>query len=182
MQLLQGVNIFVSNTVLFPIILCKFVRQKKEYKMSLEVKINEDIKKAMLAKEQGKLMALRAVKSAILLAKTEKGGATELTAEQEIALLQKLVKQRKDSYDIYVSQQREDMATQEKLEIDVISEYLPAQMSDDDLKAAIQEIIQSTGASSAKDMGKVMGVASKSLAGKAEGKRISEMVKSLLAE
>ncbi len=149
--------------------------------MSLEIKINEDIKKAMLAKEQAKLMALRAVKSAILLAKTEKGAVAELSSEQEIQLLQRMVKQRKDSYDIYVEQKRDDMAAQEKLEMDVITAYLPAQMSDDELKAAIQEIVQSTGATSAKDMGKVMGVASKSLAGKAEGKRISEMVKSVLA-
>lgn len=148
--------------------------------MSLEIQINDDIKKAMLAKEQAKLMALRAVKSAILMAKTEKGAVAELTAEQEIQLLQRLVKQRKDSYDIYVEQNREDMAAQEKLEMEVISVYLPAQMSDEELTTAIKEIIASTGAASAKDMGKVMGVASKSLAGKAEGKRISEMVKTLL--
>lgn len=148
--------------------------------MSLEIQINDDIKKAMLAKEQAKLMALRAVKSAILLAKTEKGAVAELSAEQEIQLLQRLVKQRKDSYDIYVEQNREDMAAQEKLEMEVISVYLPAQMSDEELTTAIKEIIASTGAASAKDMGKVMGVASKSLAGKAEGKRISEMVKTLL--
>ncbi len=148
--------------------------------MSLELQINDDIKKAMLAKEQAKLMALRAVKSAILLAKTEKGAVAELSAEQEIQLLQRLVKQRKDSYDIYVEQNREDMAAQEKLEMEVISVYLPAQMSDEELTTAIKEIIASTGAASAKDMGKVMGVASKSLAGKAEGKRISEMVKTLL--
>lgn len=149
--------------------------------MSLEVQINDDIKKAMLAKDAAKLNALRAVKSAILLAKTEKAGQDSLAPEAEIQILQKLVKQRKDSYDIYVQQGREDLAGEEKLQIDVISAYLPAQMSDEELEAELKAIIAETGASSAQEMGKVMGAASKKLSGKAEGKRISEMVKKLLS-
>lgn len=149
--------------------------------MSLETKINDDIKKAMLAKESGKLAALRAVKSAILLAKTEKGGGEEIGDDAAIQLLQKLVKQRKDSYDIYIQQNRPDLAEEEKLQIDVISAYLPAQLNDDELEAELKIIIAEIGANSPSEMGKVMGVASKKLAGKAEGKRISEMVKKLLS-
>lgn len=149
--------------------------------MSLEIQINDDIKKAMLAKEAAKLAALRAVKSAILLAKTEKGGGEELGKDAEIQLLQKLVKQRKDSYDIYIQQNRPDLADEEKVQIDVISAYLPAQMNDEELEAELKAIIAETGASSPAEMGKVMGIASKKLAGKAEGKRISEMVKKLLS-
>lgn len=149
--------------------------------MSLETKINDDIKKAMLAKESGKLAALRAVKSAILLAKTEKGGGEEIGDDAAIQLLQKLVKQRKDSYDIYIQQNRPDLAEEEKLQIDVISAYLPAQLNDEELETELKAIIAETGANSPSEMGKVMGVASKKLAGKAEGKRISEMVKKLLS-
>jgi uncharacterized protein YqeY len=148
--------------------------------MSLEIKINEDIKKAMIAKDSAKLNALRAVKSAILLAKTEKGGGENLTEETEIQLLQKLVKQRKDSYEIYMQQQREDLAAEEKIQMDAISTYLPAQMNDEELENIIREIIQEVGASGPQDMGKVMGVATKKLSGKAEGKRISDTVKRLL--
>jgi uncharacterized protein YqeY len=148
--------------------------------MSLEIKINEDIKKAMIAKDSAKLNALRAVKSAILLAKTEKSGGENLTEETEIQLLQKLVKQRKDSYEIYMQQQREDLATEEKIQMDAISTYLPAQMNDEELENIIREIIQEVGASGPQDMGKVMGVATKKLSGKAEGKRISDTVKRLL--
>lgn len=149
--------------------------------MSLEVQINDDIKKAMLAKDSGKLNALRAIKSAILLAKTDKGGGDGLSTEAEIQLLQKLVKQRKDSLDIYNQQGRADLASEEQLQIDVISAYLPAQMDDAALEAELRAIITETGAQSAQELGKVMGVASKRLAGKAEGKRISEMVKKLLS-
>lgn len=148
--------------------------------MSLETTINDDIKKAMLNKDSGKLNALRAVKSAILLAKTEKSGQDSLTNEAELAILQKLVKQRRDSYDIYMQQGREDLAADEKLQIDVISAYLPAQMADEELESELRNIISETGASSAADLGKVMGMASKKLAGKAEGKRISDMVRKLL--
>lgn len=149
--------------------------------MSLEVQINDDIKKAMLAKDSGKLNALRAIKSAILLAKTDKGGGEGLSTEAEIQLLQKLVKQRKDSLDIYNQQGRADLASEEQLQIDVISAYLPAQMDDAALEAELRAIIAETGAQSAQELGKVMGVASKRLAGKAEGKRISDMVKKLLS-
>lgn len=148
--------------------------------MSLEIKINDDIKKAMLAKEVQRLNALRAIKSAILLAKTEKAGSDALSEEREIQLLQKLVKQRRDSYEIYLTQQRQDLADEEKLQIDVISAYLPAQLSDEELLQHVQDIITEIGASSPADMGKVMGVASKKLAGKAEGKRISAMIKTVL--
>jgi hypothetical protein len=149
--------------------------------MGLETQINDDIKKAMLAKESGKLNALRAVKSAILLAKTEKAGQDSIAPEAEIQLLQKLVKQRKDSYDIYMQQGREDLAAEEKLQIDVISAYLPAQLSDEELEAELKAIIAESGASSPQEMGKVMGAASKKLSRKAEGKRISDMVKKLLS-
>jgi len=148
--------------------------------MSLEARMNDDIKKAMLAKDAARLNALRAIKSAILLAKTEKGGSEALSTEAEIQLLQRLVKQRRDSYEIYVQQNREDLAADEKVQIDVISEYLPAQLSDEQLEEKLKEIIAQVGASGPQVMGKVMGVASKALAGQAEGKRISEVVKKLL--
>lgn len=149
--------------------------------MSLETQINEDIKKAMLAKDSARLNALRAIKSAILLAKTDKGGNETLSAEAEIQLLHRLVKQRRDSYEIYVQQNREDLAADEKIQIDVISEYLPAQLSNEELAQKLKEIIAQVGASGPQDMGKVMGIASKTLSGQAEGKRISETVKKLLA-
>lgn len=149
--------------------------------MSLELTINEDIKSAMKAGDKVKLEALRAVKSAILLAKTEKAGVDNLAPEAELGLLNKLVKTRKDAYDLYVQNGRNDLAEVEKAQMDVIANYLPAQMSDADLEAEIKNIIAQTGASSAAEMGKVMGVASKQLAGKADNKRISELVKKLLS-
>jgi uncharacterized protein YqeY len=149
--------------------------------MSLEVTINEDIKNAMKSGDKVKLEALRAVKSAILLAKTEKGGTEEMSKEAEIALLNKLVKTRKESYDLYIQNNRNDLAEVEKAQMDAISVYLPAQMNDADLEKEIKAIIAQVGASSAAEMGKVMGVASKSLAGKADNKRISEMVKKILS-
>lgn len=145
--------------------------------MSLEEKINADIKSAMLAKEAQKLEALRAIKSAILLLKTSAEG---LTPETELKAVQKMVKQRKETAELYVSQGRQDLADVEVAQAKIIEAYLPAQMSEDDLRAAIKEIIASVGASSAADMGKVMGVASKQLSGKADGKAISTMVKELL--
>jgi uncharacterized protein YqeY len=145
--------------------------------MSLEEKINADIKSAMLAKEAQKLEALRAIKSAILLLKTSAEG---LTPETELKAVQKMVKQRKETAELYVSQGRQDLADVEVAQAKIIEAYLPAQMSADDLRAAIKEIIASVGASSAADMGKVMGVASKQLSGKADGKAISTMVKELL--
>ena len=148
--------------------------------MSLEEKINADLKTAMLAKNEGGLRALRAIKSAILLAKTS-GSATGLTGDDEIKLLQKLVKQRKESLDIYKQQSRDDLAKAEQEELDVIEKFLPAQMGEAEIKAVVQQIITTMGATSPADMGKVMGVASKQLAGRADGKTISAIVKEMLA-
>lgn len=139
------------------------------------------MKEAMLAKNEAALRGLRAIKSAILLAKTAEGGGKDLTEEQEIAMLQKLIKQRKDSLAIFEQQQRPDLAQKEKDEIAVIEKFLPQQLSADELKALIQKIIADTGASGIKDMGKVMGMATKQLAGKADNKTVSETVKALLA-
>lgn len=147
--------------------------------MSLETKINEDLKTAMKAKDQAALRSLRSVKSAILLAKTDGSGA-EINEELEIKILQKLIKQRQDSLDIFTKQDREDLAVVEREEIEVISKYLPQQLSSDELKPLIQKIISDTGAESMRDMGKVMGIASKQLAGKTDGKTISTLVKELL--
>jgi uncharacterized protein len=147
--------------------------------MSLEATINAELKTAMLAKDEKSLRALRAIKAAILLAKTSEGGG-EIKEDDEIKMLQKLVKQRKDSLEIYQQQNRADLAQKEEEEIAVIERFLPKQMSAEELKAALQEIITATGASSAADMGKVMGAATKQLAGKADGKTISAMVKELL--
>jgi uncharacterized protein YqeY len=149
--------------------------------MSLEEKINNHIKAAMLAKDKVRLEALRAVKSAILLAKTEKGGGEGLTPDAEAKLLQKQVKQRKESAEIYTQQNRPELAEKELAEAAVIEEYLPKMLSDDELTAEVKKIIAQVGAKSPSEMGKVMGVASKTLAGKAEGKAIADKVKSLLA-
>jgi uncharacterized protein YqeY len=149
--------------------------------MTLEEKINNDIKAAMMAKEKVRLEALRAIKSAILLAKTEKGASDGIAPEMETKLLQKQVKQRKDSADIYKQQNRPELAEKELAEASVIEEYLPKMLSDEELTAEVKKVIEQVGAKSPADMGKVMGVASKNLAGKAEGKAISDKVKSLLA-
>lgn len=148
--------------------------------MSLETKITNDLKEAMKNKDQAALRSVRAIKAAILLFKTD-GSGNELNEEGEIKILQKLVKQRQDSLDIYVKQGREDLAVTEREEIAVIQKYLPAQMSVEDMKTAIQAIIAETGATSAKEMGKVIGLANQRLAGKAEGKVIAAMVKELLS-
>ena len=148
--------------------------------MALFEQISEDIKKAMLAKEKVRLEALRGVKKEFLEAKTAKGSNGELTDEAAVKILQKMVKQRKDSAQIYIDQNRPELAENELAEVAVIEAYLPKQMSDEELTAAVKEIIAEVGATSAKDMGKVMGVASKKLAGKAEGRAISEKVKTLL--
>lgn len=148
--------------------------------MSLEQQINDAIKVAMKAKQEAELRALRGIKSAILLAKTEKGGNDDLSSETEIKLLTKLVKQRKDSLSIYEQQGREDLAVKEREEIAVIERYLPQQMSEADIKTALQDLIAQSGATSAKDMGKVMGLANKALAGRADGKLIATLVKELL--
>ncbi len=142
--------------------------------------IDQEIKQAMLAKDQVKLRGLRAMKAAFLLAKTEKGQQDALTEESEIKILQKLVKQRKESAAIYETQGRQDLATVEQEEIEVINQYLPQPLGAHELAAIIDRIILETGATSIKEMGKVMALANKELAGKAEGKVIGEMVKSKL--
>jgi hypothetical protein len=149
--------------------------------MALFEQVNEDIKKAMLARDKVSLEALRGVKKEFLEAKTAKNSDGELSDETAVKILQKMVKQRKESAAIFTEQGRTDLAENELSEASVIEKYLPAQMSDEELTAAIKEIIAEVGAVSVKEMGKVMGVASKKLAGKAEGKAISDKVKSLLA-
>jgi uncharacterized protein YqeY len=148
--------------------------------MSLEQKIMTELKAAMLAKDEAALRSLRAVKAAILLAKTSEGRSGELKEEDEVKLLQKLVKSRKDSLEIFQQQKRDDLAKKEQEEIAVIEKFLPQQLTPEEIKAELQKIIASTGASSPADMGKVMGVATKQLAGKADGKTISALVKELL--
>jgi len=149
--------------------------------MSLEERINNDIKTAMKAREKSRLEALRAIKSAILLAKTEKGAGSSIDEATELKLLQKLVKQRKESAQIYKEQDRKDLYDQESYEADIISEYLPDQMDEKALRENIQKIIVNLDATSMSDMGKVMGVASKEFAGKADGKMIAEIVRSILS-
>ena len=148
--------------------------------MSLELNINEAIKTAMREKDKVALDSLRAIKSQILLLKTEAKGA-DVSAEQEIAILQRMIKQRKDSYEQFVSQNRTDLAEVEAAQMKVIEQFLPAQLTAEELEAEIKKIIAETGAESIKDLGKVMGTASKALAGKSDGKSISEMVKKLLS-
>ena len=148
--------------------------------MSLELTINEAIKTAMREKDKVALDSLRAVKSQILLLKTEAKGA-DVSAEQEIAILQRMIKQRKDYYEQFVAQNRNDLAEVELAQMKVIEQFLPAQLSAEELEAEIKKIITEVGAESLKDLGKVMGTASKALAGKSDGKSISEMVKKLLS-
>lgn len=147
--------------------------------MSLEAKITNDLKEAMKNKDQAALRSVRAIKAAILIFKTD-GSGNVLDEQSEIKLLQKLVKQRQDSLDIFIKQNREDLAATEREEIAIIQKYLPEQISTEELKAAIQAIILETGATSGKDMGKVIGLANQQLSGKAEGKTIAAMVKELL--
>jgi uncharacterized protein len=149
--------------------------------MSLKEQIEADIKKAMLEKNKDDLRALRAIKSMILLAQTEKGASENLSADTELKILQKAAKQRADSLTIYREQKRDDLAEAEEAEIEVIKRYLPKQMSVEELTTAVQQIITNAGATSMKDMGKIMGLVSKELAGKADGKAISEVVKQLLS-
>lgn len=141
-----------------------------------------ELKTAMLAKDEKALRSLRAIKAAILLAKTSEGGGGELKEDDETKLLQKLVKQRKDSLEIYQQQNRTDLAQKEQEEIEIIEKFLPKQLSADELKAEVSAIINEVGASSPADMGKVMGAATKKLAGKADGKTISALVKELLSK
>lgn len=149
--------------------------------MSLKAQIESDIKKAMLSKNKQELLALRAIKSAILIAETEKGAGGSLSHEAEVMLLMKAVKQRKDSAEVYQAQSRQDLADKELAELEVINRYLPEQMSEDKLREELKLIIEKYGASSLADMGKVMGIATKQFAGKADGKTISILVRSLLS-
>ena len=148
--------------------------------MSLELTINENLKKAMLAKDEKGLRALRAIKASILLAKTAEGAGETLSEDTEMKLLQKLVKQRRDSIDIFEQQNRADLAQKEKEEVEVIEQYLPKQLDPAELKTIIAAIISQLGVTNISGLGQVMGVASKQLAGKADGKAISAIVKELL--
>ena len=150
--------------------------------MSLEQKIMTELKAAMLAKDEAALRSLRAVKAAILLAKTAEGASGELKEDEEVKLLQKLVKQRKDSLEIFQQQNRTDLAKKEQEEIAIIEKFLPQQLSPEELKKALEKIIAETGATGPADLGKVMGIASKQFAGKADGKTISALAKELLAK
>jgi len=150
--------------------------------MSLEQKIMAEMKDAMKAKDEAALRGLRAIKAEIIKAKTEPGAHGEISGDTEIKMLQKMVKQRKDSLEIYQQQSRNDLAQKEQEELAVIEKFLPAQMSEEELKKELQQIIAETGASSPADMGKVMGSATKKLAGRADGKAISAAVKELLAK
>ncbi len=149
--------------------------------MSLELTVNENMKKAMLAKDEVGLRALRAIKAAVLLAKTAEGASASLSEDAEIKLLQKLVKQRKDSLEIFERQNRMDLAQKEKEELEVIEQFLPKQMSEGEIKTVVAEIVKQTGVTNMSGLGQVMGVATKQLAGKADGKVISAIVKELLA-
>ena len=149
--------------------------------MSLTDQINSDLKEAMKAKDTVRLTALRSIKSQLLLAATEKGADGESSDDAGIKMLQKLVKQRKESAELYKSQGREDLVEPELAEAAIIEKYLPAQLTEDELKPILQAIVEKVGASGPQDMGKVMGMASKELAGKADGKTISTIVRQLLS-
>ena len=149
--------------------------------MNLFDKVSGDIKTAMLARDKVRLEALRGIKKEFLEAKTAKGGDGELSDDAALKILAKMVKQRKESAAIYTEQNREDLAGEELAQAAIIEEYLPKQLSEEELTAALKEIIARVGATSAKEMGKVMGTATKELAGKAEGKAISAKVRELLA-
>jgi hypothetical protein len=148
--------------------------------MSLETNVMAQMKDAMKSKNEAGLRTLRAIKAAIIIAKTSEGAGGEISEAEELKLLQKLAKQRKDSLDIFTQQNREDLAKKEQEELDIISTFLPAQLEGQALEKVIREIIAETGASGPADMGKVMGAATKKLAGQADGKAISAMVKQLL--
>ena len=149
--------------------------------MSLKQQIDNDIKKAMLAKNKEELEALRSIKSLILLAETDKGAAPEISSDVENKLLMKAAKQRKESADIFKQQNRSDLADKELFQLEVINRYLPKQLSEQEIESVIKSIIQQLNAKGPQDMGKVMGTATKTLAGQAEGKTISDIVKRLLA-
>jgi uncharacterized protein len=149
--------------------------------MNLEQQIMAEMKDAMKSKNEAALRGLRAIKAEIIKAKTEPGAGGEISSDKEISLLQKMMKQRKDSLDIYQQQNRSDLAQKEQEEMTIIEKFLPKQMSEDELRSELKQIISETGASSPADMGKVMGAATKKLAGKADGKTISALVKELLS-
>ena len=149
--------------------------------MSLEQQVMTELKTAMLAKDEAALRGLRAIKAAIIVAKTAEGAKGEISADDEIKLLQKLVKSRKDSLEIFQQQNRPELAKKEEEEIAIIEKFLPKQLTPDEIREALSKIIADTGASSPADMGKVMGVATKQLAGKADGKTVSALVKELLS-
>jgi hypothetical protein len=161
--------------------LSTFVTCNKIYKMGLQENIMTAMKTAMKSKDQTALTALRAVKSAILLAQTESGAKEELNEEQELKILQKQVKQRKDSAAVYLEQGREDLATPELAEADIISQFLPEALSDEEIEKVVVATINNVGAEGMKDMGKVMGMVSQALAGKADGKTISNIVRAKLS-
>lgn len=150
--------------------------------MNLEQRIMPELKTAMLARDEKSMRSLRAIKAAIIVAKTAEGAGGELKEEDEVKLLQKLVKQRRDSLEIFKQQNRTDLAEKEQEEIDIIEKFLPKQMEMNELRIEISKIIAETGATSPADMGKVMGIANKQLAGKADGKTISSVVKELLSK
>jgi uncharacterized protein len=149
--------------------------------MTLEEKINNDLKTAMLAKDEATVRGLRAIKSGIILAKTEKGAGGTVTPEKEVQMLQKMVKQRRDSIAEFEKANRQDLIQKEREEVAVIEKYLPAMMSEDEIREVVKQAIATTGATSQKEMGKVMGVVSKQLAGKADNKLVADVVKSLLS-
>ena len=149
--------------------------------MSLKKQIDLDIKNAMLAKNKDELDALRSIKSMILLAETDKGSSGELTSDAEMKILMKAAKQRKESADIFIQQSRKDLADKELFQLEVINRYLPKQLSEEDLKKELQSLIAEIGAKGPQDMGKVMGIASKHFAGRADGKLISDLVKKILS-
>ncbi len=158
-----------------------YTLSRKQNIMSLQTAVMTAMKEAMKAKDQNALTSLRAVKSAILLAQTESGAKEELTEEQELKLLQKLVKQRKDSAKIFTEQGRADLAEPELAQAEVITQFLPEQMSEDAIAAIVDEVIAATGASGMKDMGKVMGQVNGKVAGKADGSTVARIVKGKLA-
>ena len=166
----------------FEILEITFKQKIESFYMSLEQKVMTELKAAMLAKDEAGLRSLRAIKAAILLAKTAEGASGELKEDEEIKLLQKLVKQRKDSLEIFQQQKRVDLAQKEQEEIVIIEKFLPQQLSPEELKQALTKIIADIGATSPADLGKVMGIASKQFAGKADGKTISALVKELLTK
>lgn len=148
--------------------------------MTLEEKVNNDLKTAMLAKDESTVRGLRAIKSGIILAKTEKGANGIISPEKEVQMLQKMVKQRRDSITEFEKANRADLIAKEQEEVAVIEKYLPAMMSEDEVREIVKQAITTTGATSQKEMGKVMGIVSKQLAGKADNKVIADTVKSLL--